>query len=167
DSPWHKVTLNGVSTRGSGYSDAMDVDSHIAIPTSQQLPEELLQYNRWLKDCKIIGEPRWISSPEALSMKDKSSIVIAFASQDDTDELVKCRGVFMFGHHATTRAYIDIPPLQYCGNCWMLDHPTRSCHKKPRCRLCAGENAEESHECTLCDSIGSACEHTIAKCVHC
>ncbi|KAF8590058.1 hypothetical protein K439DRAFT_1612334 [Ramaria rubella] len=44
DSPWHKVTLNSVSTHSSGYSDSLDNALH-EIPTSQQLLEELLHYN--------------------------------------------------------------------------------------------------------------------------
>ncbi|KAF8578446.1 hypothetical protein K439DRAFT_1663733 [Ramaria rubella] len=97
DSPWHKVTVNGVPTRGGGYSDGMDTD-HFIAPTSQQLLDELLQYNGWLKSCKRVGEPRWISPPATLGSKDKSSFVIAFATKEDADELVKRRGVFMFGH---------------------------------------------------------------------
>ncbi|KAF8584480.1 hypothetical protein K439DRAFT_1282226, partial [Ramaria rubella] len=166
DCHWHKVTLNGVPTHGSRYSDSLDNSMH-DIPSSQQLLDELLQYNCWLRDRKIIGEPHWISSPEALSMQTKSSVIIAFATQENADELVKRRGIFMFGHQASTRAYVDIPPLRYCTNCWLLDHPTRSCQKKPRCRLCAGEHSEENHKCNLCDSMGSACDHTVVKCVHC
>ncbi|KAF8583011.1 hypothetical protein K439DRAFT_1508882 [Ramaria rubella] len=144
----------------------MDSDL-LSTPTPQHLLDELLQYNGWLKTCKIIGEPRWISPPETVMSKEKSSIVIAFTSQEDADELVKRKGVFMFGHHATTRAYIDIPPLRYCTNCWLLDHSLLACKRRPRCHLCAGEHSAEQHECSLCDSIGSACEHTVIKCVHC
>ncbi|KAF8588026.1 hypothetical protein K439DRAFT_1291299, partial [Ramaria rubella] len=89
------------------------------------------------------------------------------ATELEPHELVKRRGIFMFRHRASTRAYVDIPPLRYCSNCWLLDHPTRACQRKPRCRLCAGEHTETNHECNLCGSIGSTCEHTVTKCVHC
>ncbi|KAF8586391.1 hypothetical protein K439DRAFT_1659750 [Ramaria rubella] len=132
DKPWHKVTINGVPTRGGGYSDDMDSDQTTA-PKARYLLDELLQYNGWLRTRKMVGEPRWISSPQTIATKDKSSIVVAFETQEDADELVK----------------------------------RRSCTKKPRCRLGAGEHTAAEHECGLCDSIGSTCEHTVVKCVNC
>ncbi|KAF8590363.1 hypothetical protein K439DRAFT_1510862 [Ramaria rubella] len=93
----NKVTINGVSTHRSSYSNTFDNTFH-EIPSMQQLLDELLQYNRWLKDCWIVGEPCWISPPEMLGTQDKSSVVIAFASKEDTDELIKRRGVFISPH---------------------------------------------------------------------
>jgi hypothetical protein len=166
DTAWHKVMINRVPTRGRGYSGSMDSDQPEA-PSSQQLLDELLQYNGWLRTRKIVGEPWWITLPKVLMLRDKSSIVVAFALQEDADELIRRRGVFMFGHHARTHTYIDIPPLQYCTNCWLLDHLLQDCKRKPRCRLCAGEPSAEDHKCSMCNSVGSACEHTITRCVHC
>ncbi|KAF8578512.1 hypothetical protein K439DRAFT_1528825, partial [Ramaria rubella] len=108
DKPWHKVTINGVPTHGGGYSDDMDSDQTTA-PKARYLLNKLLKYNSWLRTRKMVGEPRWISSPQTIATKDKSSIVVAFETQEDADKLVKRRGVFMFGHRATTRAYVNIP----------------------------------------------------------
>ncbi|KAF8575369.1 hypothetical protein K439DRAFT_1271530, partial [Ramaria rubella] len=167
DTPWFKVAINGVPTRGGGYSeDSMESDQP-DVPDSQLLLDELLHFNGWLKTRKIVGAPHWISAPVMLVSRDKSSIVIAFANQEDADKLIKHRGVFMFGHCATTRSYVDIPPLWHCTNCWKLDHTTKACNKKPRCRFCAGKHATAEHACGLCDSMGSSCEHCMVKCVHC
>ncbi|GBE87944.1 hypothetical protein SCP_1201700 [Sparassis crispa] len=142
DVPWYKVQLNGVNTFNDYTND---------IPTPEELHEELCLNNPTYATMPILQLPRWMHHPSDLKTQFFSSVVIALMNEADAEHLVKhVKNLAIAGRFAEVKRYADKPPIIQCNNCWSLDHTRWRCHKKPICRLCAGDHLEARHVCDQC-----------------
>src|SRR5204863_863839 len=60
----------------------------------------------------------------------------------------------------------NIAQKQY-QNCQKYDHSTKACFGQSICQLCAEKHKTFEHKCSICNTQGQNCPHTIVKCSNC
>jgi hypothetical protein len=159
---WCKLVANGVRKM---------VIHGTPIATPEML-EEALRRNPILKDIKFTQRPDWVRRPADLVDSNSSCSSCSFAFEDPDGKLgqrILKEQLFMFGAPVRLRRWEEKPRLQQCTKCWGLDHPTRSCRKQYRCRLCGGNHSEDKHRqrCECCKNKTAEEPCATVKCANC
>ncbi|KAF7579544.1 hypothetical protein PtrM4_037840 [Pyrenophora tritici-repentis] len=145
---WTKVVVHNVPTEWEGAE------------TLEILHTEIPAYNNGLQ---ITGNPYWIS--REWQNKKNSSIVIAFKTAEDAARLGG--RITILGQTLFTEKFKPIAASTQCLNCQQFGHPATRCRNQPACNLCGEEHATTTHKCSVCNTKGKPCNHTLPHCSNC
>lgn len=158
DAQWHKVQVAAVPTglqHGQVITDPEEIWREIRYCNDEHIKRE-----------QLVEPPRYLATPEAVSRKERASIVLTFGKEEDASSFMKLGFIFYMGVKCYIKRFEDRKPFRQCQRCFSYEHASRDCRSRERCRLCKGNHLTPNHKC-LHDGCGktSECDHN--NCVNC